>query len=342
MFRTPIASASILLALLVAGCSGGGSSGASNPTPTPTPTPSSAKILRADAGGVCETLLKGEAYTTTPPALACNHGGDPYTAYLDGSKSTSSSGEALSYAWSFASRPTGSSAQLVGEDTASPTFVPDKAGAYAVQLVVSAAGVSSPRAVALVVALDDATLNPNLATNPAATPYNFHGGLSSSCVQCHSGSADPTIPGKPSTHIATSNTCQTCHSPVGFSVTSFVDHTEVFGQCSDCHDGVIATGKSDTHVVTTQECSDCHTTTSFVALNADGTFDHTGITGGCSACHNGTVAIGTASDREPDGASKHFRGMQRVSHDGDVHDAISEPLRYQSRRTRYLRSGRLP
>jgi len=308
MLQTLNASAFLLfIAMFAAGCDGGGSSSSNGivpvptSTPTPTATPNSAKILRADPGAVCETLVTGEAYTRTPPVLACNSGTDPYTAYLDGSKSTSSGSETLSYAWSFVSRPTGSNAQLAGADTAKPTFVPDKAGPYAVQLVVSVAGVSSPRAVALVVALDDATLSPNLAVNPGATLYDLHGGLSSSCVQCHSASTNPTLPGKPSTHIATSDTCQSCHSPVGFSVISFVDHDEVFGNCSDCHDGVIATGKSKTHVATTQECSDCHTTATFVNRNPDGTFDHAGITGGCSACHNGTVAIGTDSDLSPTG-----------------------------------------
>jgi hypothetical protein len=301
-FQTPIAFALLsLLALVAAGCSGGSSSSGGTSSAPPTKTPTAATILSADAGGVCETLLKGAAYTRTPPTLACNHGTDPYTAYLDGSKSTSSGG-ALSYAWSFVSKPAGSTAVLANANTVNPTFVPDVAGPYAVQLVVSANGASSERAVALVVALDDATLNPNLAINPGATPYNFHGGLASDCVQCHSGAnADPTISGKPSTHIATSDTCQSCHSPLGFNVTSFVDHTEVFGACSSCHDGVIATGKSTNHIDTTQECSDCHTTASFVKLNADGTFDHTGITGGCSACHNGTVAIGPASDPSPAG-----------------------------------------
>ena len=300
MRQKPIALAVMLfVAVSLAGCSGGSSSPAG--ALPPPPTPSAATILSADAGGVCETLLKGAAYTSTPPALACNHGADPYTAYLDGSKSTSSGG-ALSYAWSFVSKPPGSSAVLANSTAANPTFAPDKAGPYAVQLVVRANGASSPRAVALVVALDDATLNPNPATNPGAAPYNFHGGLSSDCTQCHSlANADPTIQGKPSTHVATSNACQTCHSPLGFNVTSFVDHSEVFGNCSACHDGVIATGKSENHLVTTQECSDCHTTSSFVKLNADGTFDHTGITGGCSACHNGTVAVGTVSDSSPTG-----------------------------------------
>jgi len=81
---------------------------------------------------VCETLLKGVAYTSTPPALACNHGADPYYGDLDGSKSTSSDG-ALSYAWSFVSKPPGSSAALANANCCQPDiFVPDKAGAYAV------------------------------------------------------------------------------------------------------------------------------------------------------------------------------------------------------------------
>jgi hypothetical protein len=233
--------------------------------------------------------------------LACKNSVDPYTAYLDGSKSTSTGGEALTYAWSFVSRPAGSNATLSGAATVNPTFVPDKAGPYAVQLVVSANGETSPRAVALVMVLDDAALNPNPATNFGATSYKFHGGLSSNCIQCHTGDLDPAVLGMTSTHIAASNLCQTCHSPLGFNIVSFVDHAEVFGQCSDCHDGVIAIGKSDHHIVTTQECSDCHTTTSFVTRNPDGTFDHTNITSGCSACHNGIVAIGTDSDPSPTG-----------------------------------------
>jgi len=292
-----------LVAVIVAGCSAGDSNGITPvlTTAPPPPTQTSTKILQADPGAVCETLLIGEAYTRTPPALSCNGGADPFTAFLDGSKSTSSDGSPLSYAWSFVSRPSGSSAQLVGADTVNPTFVPDIGGTYVAQLVVSANGVSSPRAVALVVALDDATLSPNLAVNPGAPLYDFHGGLASDCVQCHTGAVNPTLLGKPSTHIASSDVCQSCHWPAGFNVVNFVDHAEVFGACSGCHDGTTAVGKSDTHVVTTQECSDCHTTISFVNLNADGKFDHTNITSGCSACHNGTVAIGTESDSSPTG-----------------------------------------
>jgi len=291
----------------IAGCSSG--SDTSNgimpvplgSSPNPGVSSPSALILRADPGPVCETLVAGEAYTRPPPALSCNGGADPFTAYLDGSKSTSSNGGQLGYTWAFASKPDASAAQLVGADTAKPTFTPDIAGVYTVQLIVSNSGVSSPRAIALVVALDDATLNPNFAIDPNAAPYNLHGGLASNCVQCHTAAPGSALQGKPSTHVATSDVCQTCHSPKGFNVVDFVDHDEVFGYCSSCHDGVTAIGKSQNHLVTTQECSDCHTTTSFVLLAADGTFDHTNITGGCSACHNGTVARGTDAVPNPPG-----------------------------------------
>ncbi len=293
----------LFIAMLAAGCGGGSTPstvGASGSTTTPPATATA--TLKADVGAVCETLVSGAAYTKTPPTLSCNSGTDPYTAYLDGSKSIAPAGQTLSYAWSFVSVPAGSNAKLVGANTAKPTFMPDKAGAYTVQLVVSAQGVSSPRAVALVVALDDAALNPNLTTNPTATPYHFHGGLSNNCTTCHSGSYADLLT-KPSTHIATSNNCQTCHSPLGFNISSYVDHKEVFGVCSDCHDGVTAIGKSPSHKPTTQECSDCHNTTKFVELTLlpDGSYDHSAVTEPCSACHNGTVAIDTTSDHNPTG-----------------------------------------
>jgi hypothetical protein len=299
--NAPVALALLLfVTMFTAGC-GGGSGGATSTPPIPPPAPGSAALLTADAGGVCETLLNGETYSRSPPPLACNGGADPYTAYLDGSGSTTTGGDPLTYAWSFVSRPKGSAAALSDEATINPTFVPDKAGPYTVQLVVTANGESSPRAIALVVALDDATLNPDPIAHPDALPYNYHGGLSDNCVSCHAVNASAGIQAKSGTHMATSNACQACHYPLAFNLTSFVDHAEVFGSCSTCHDGIVAVGKSANHVVTTQECSDCHSTTTWINLNPDGTFDHTGITGGCSNCHNGTVAIGTASDLSPSG-----------------------------------------
>ena len=89
----PIAFALLLLlrdACLPAVAGGGGST---TTPPVPPPPPGAAALLTADAGGVCETLLNGEAYTRSPPPLACNGGSDPYTAYLDGSGSTTTGGD---------------------------------------------------------------------------------------------------------------------------------------------------------------------------------------------------------------------------------------------------------
>ncbi len=59
------------------------------------------------------------------------------TVKLDGTASSSATGSSLSYQWSFASLPAGSTALLSGATTGKPTFVPDKDGTYVVQLKVS-------------------------------------------------------------------------------------------------------------------------------------------------------------------------------------------------------------
>jgi hypothetical protein len=50
----------------------------------------------------------------------------------------------LSYAWRFTVLPTGSHSVLLGADTATPSFVPDVAATYAVQVIVTdSTGLSS-------------------------------------------------------------------------------------------------------------------------------------------------------------------------------------------------------
>ena len=58
------------------------------------------------------------------------------TAQLDGSGSTDSTGEPLSYQWYFSSKPTGSNAYFSDPSSATPTFVPDLSGDYTIDLVV--------------------------------------------------------------------------------------------------------------------------------------------------------------------------------------------------------------
>ena len=236
-------------------------------------------------------------------------------AMLDGSKSSSSSNRPLSYSWSFASRPKGSAAVLQNANTVNPSFTADVWGSYTVQLVVSAEGISSQRAVQFVIAT-------NPGENPTG-PFN-HLGLSSNCGVCHNG-VNPNnkgglLPHKTPNHIASSNTCQTCHTPLAFALTPFVDHQEVVGNCSECHNGTVAIGKSQFHVETNAECDDCHNTTHFIELNPDGSFDHSNIARACSGCHNGTVSTGKTASTADVPAGTH---PVTVSECGYCHTTVS-------------------
>jgi len=265
-YRTLIASLfASLFVFFVAGC-GGGSEDQTVTGTTPT----------------TETFVDIEA--NPGPIVAVRVG---EIALLDGSKSKPESAGTLSYNWSFTSKPDGSSAELQGAATASPSFIADVRGVYIVQQVVSAKGVTSQRAITTVVVTNQ---------GERLTGRFNHPGLSSNCVNCHDGvflqsNGEILFPKIPD-HIAASNACQACHTPQGFNIIPFVDHQEVFGNCSECHNGTIAIGKSEFHPATDVECDSCHNTTSFVARAADGSFDHSNITRTCIACHNGTVATG--------------------------------------------------
>lgn len=194
----------------------------------------------------------------------------------------------MTYAWSFTAKPYGSNAALQSATSAHPSFVADVTGTYMVQLVVTTGGVASQRTIASV----------EVTTDGYFTGKRVHTSYSSQCADCHDGRfvtgvgpIDPVL-AKSGDHLATSNLCQACHSTFGFNLIRFVDHQEVFGNCSTCHNGVSAIGKSEFHVATTAECNDCHTTTSFLELGPDGKFDHSNITRACATCHNGTTALG--------------------------------------------------
>jgi Cytochrome c7 and related cytochrome c len=257
----------LMLAVLAAGCGGSGN-GEQGTTASGITSPVVARI-----GPIVATRV-GE------------------TAVLDGSKSSTAMSAPLSFNWAFSHKPHASKAELQGATTANPSFIADAKGVYMVQLIVSANGISSQRAIQTVIVSLHGERKPTGRFN--------HEGLSSDCVNCHNG--ELVDPGKSPDHIATSNLCQACHTPQGAAIIPFADHLEVFGNCSECHNGITAVGKSEFHTPTTSECDDCHNTTSFLELAPDGSFDHSNISRACSGCHNGTVAIGktpTSADTPP-------------------------------------------
>jgi hypothetical protein len=264
-----------LFVVFVAGCGGGESGEQAEATipSTPTTTP------------ITEHYIDIAAISA--PIVAVRVG---QMATLADSKSYAISTQPLSYSWSFSYKPDCSLAELQGASTASPSFVADVRGVYMVQLVVSAEGISSQRAITSVVA----TIAPERMTGP----FN-HPGLSSNCGDCHNGvnrqGNGELISPKLANHIATSNMCQTCHTPLGFANTPFVDHQEVFGNCSECHNGMLAIGKSQYHTPTEAECDSCHNTSHFLDLEPDGSFNHSGASGVCASCHTG-VATGKDAD----------------------------------------------
>ncbi len=56
---------------------------------------------------------------------------------LDGRGSSDPDGDPITFQWRFVSQPDGSTATLTGADTAQPTFTPDVAGEYILELVVT-------------------------------------------------------------------------------------------------------------------------------------------------------------------------------------------------------------
>ncbi len=126
---------------------------------------------------------------------------------------------------------------------------------------------------------------------PVAANRVDHTQVNGSCVSCHN---NTPFSGKPPTHITTTDNCDACHAPGPLPwapvAANAVDHAEVLGVCSSCHNGSTAVGKLPTHVVTNDECDVCHNTSAW--LPATATPDHSAFVGNCVSCHNGTAASG--------------------------------------------------
>lgn len=153
----------ILLAVLVAGCGGG---------------PGNGELAQVQSTTVSRVF---DLVARTGPIVAVQVG---QTAVLSDLNSYTSSTQPLSFHWSFSSKPDASNAVLQNATTTNPSFVADAKGTYTVQLVVSAEGLYSHRAVQLVVAM--------------VSPEDPTGAVSQSAAQASAGlqlkiSLNPTL-----------------------------------------------------------------------------------------------------------------------------------------------------
>jgi hypothetical protein len=124
------------------------------------------------------------------------------------------------------------------------------------------------------------------ANSAAGGPFNHATVAGTACVTCHSAASGS---GKPTSHLATSNNCQSCHTTLAWLPVAGVDHTQVTGTCVSCHNGVIATGKPSRHLPTSAGCASCHTTNAWTPAR----FDHVSVAAHtCTTCHNAVKAIG--------------------------------------------------
>ena len=71
---------------------------------------------------------------------------------LNGSASSDADGDPLTFAWSLTTKPAGSTANLAGATTATPTFTPDIAGTYIASLTVNDGKVNSAPATVTITA----------------------------------------------------------------------------------------------------------------------------------------------------------------------------------------------
>ncbi len=120
-------------------------------------------------------------------------------------------------------------------------------------------------------------------------------GTPRNCAGCHTKGMRVVATAKSLKHLVTTEPCEVCHTnTVSFYGARFNHSKAVAGQCSSCHNGLIATGKPSDHssgTKATNSCDKCHRTYAW----SPATFNHTGVTEACANCHNGVTARGKHS-----------------------------------------------
>jgi Cytochrome c7 and related cytochrome c len=131
------------------------------------------------------------------------------------------------------------------------------------------------------------------ATPNVPGPFSHQSVIGQPCVNCH-GPASGS--GKPADHIASSDSCQSCHMTLAWMPVRAVDHTQVRGACATCHNGKVAGGKPLMHIASSNACETCHTTNAWMPAR----FDHAAVAPHtCITCHNAVRAIGLPRNHIP-------------------------------------------
>ena len=139
----------------------------------------------------------------------------------------------------------------------------------------------------------------------------------------------------PQSHPNSSDSCSACHitiEPFKWKPFVAVDHNEVLGSCSACHDGSMFIGKPADHVNSSEMCNDCHApdtdplTPEWMISVA---VDHSQI-GTCVDCHNETLSRGkdvTHFKTTDNCAVCHtvfqFKPILKVDHNDVIGDCVS-------------------
>ncbi|MBK6631860.1 MAG: hypothetical protein IPG33_13035 [Betaproteobacteria bacterium] len=116
------------------------------------------------------------------------------------------------------------------------------------------------------------------------------------CSTCHSGAfLAQNAQVKPTTHVATSAQCDTCHASTTSWATATFNHATASppaaGRCSNCHNGSNALGKPTNHIPTGAQCDTCHANTTAFKPSR---MDHVGTAGQCTSCHSGAHTFANA------------------------------------------------
>ncbi len=107
-------------------------------------TPSLSETYRVTYSPTGEAALSQTNQAPVANAGTNQTGEQSYEIALDGSASHDPDGDPLKYAWSFVSKPEGSTASLSNVSAVNPTFTPDKPGTHTLQLSISSAIAITP------------------------------------------------------------------------------------------------------------------------------------------------------------------------------------------------------